>query len=72
LLIEVLFPSTRQYELEEKIAAYAAIPSLQRYLVLEQHQPIAIYLRCTDQGGAGEDRWHSGEHRIAFLGLFFV
>jgi len=50
LLIEVLSPSTRRYDLEEKMAAYAAIPSLQCYIVLEQHQPIAIVLRRTDQG----------------------
>ena len=32
------------------MAAYSAIPSLQCYIVLEQHQPIAIVLHRTDQG----------------------
>ena len=38
LIIEVLSPSTRQYDLDEKLAAYLSIPSLQCYIALEQHQ----------------------------------
>jgi Uma2 family endonuclease len=50
LIIEVLSPSTRQYDLDEKMEAYLQIPSLQCYIVLEQHQPSAIVMRRTDDG----------------------
>ncbi|MBU6387376.1 MAG: Uma2 family endonuclease [Planctomycetes bacterium] len=47
LVLEVLSPTTRLYDLDEKLTAYTQIPSLQYYLILEQHQPIAIlYRRC--------------------------
>ena len=45
LVIEVLSASTRLYDLDEKLTAYTQIPTLQYYLILEQHQPIAILLR---------------------------
>jgi len=45
LIIEVLSPSTRAYDLHEKLDAYLSIPSLQCYIVLEQHQPISYVLR---------------------------
>ena len=45
LVIEVLSPSTRLYDLDEKLTDYTQIPTLQYYLILEQHQPIAILLR---------------------------
>ena len=45
LVIEVLSPSTRLYDLDEKLNAYTQIPTLRYYLILEQHQPIAILLR---------------------------
>ena len=45
LVIEVLSPSTRLYDLDEKLNAYTQIPTLLYYLILEQHQPIAILLR---------------------------
>lgn len=48
LIIEVLSPSTRQLDLDEKMRAYLRIPSLQCYVVLEQHQPEAIVMRRTD------------------------
>ena len=50
LIIEVLSPSTRRYDLDEKMLGYLSIPSLQYYLILEQHQPSAIVLRRNDQG----------------------
>jgi Uma2 family endonuclease len=50
LIVEVLSPSTRQYDLDEKLNAYLSIPSLQWYIILEQHQPIAIVLRRTEKG----------------------
>jgi Uma2 family endonuclease len=50
LIIEVLSPSTRRYDLDEKMNAYLQIPSLQCYIVLEQHQPIAIIMRRSEGG----------------------
>ncbi len=50
LIIEVLSPSTRQYDLDEKLGAYLQIASLEYYIVLEQHQPIAIVMRRTTEG----------------------
>lgn len=50
LIIEVLSPSTRRYDLDEKMNAYLQIPSLQCYIVLEQHQPIAIVMRHSEGG----------------------
>ncbi len=50
LVIEVLSPSTRRYDLDEKMSAYLTIPSLECYIALEQHQPIAIVMRRTTGG----------------------
>jgi Uma2 family endonuclease len=50
LIVEVLSPSTRQYDLDEKLNAYLSIPSLQWYIILEQHQPSAIVMRRTEKG----------------------
>jgi Uma2 family endonuclease len=50
LIIEVLSPSTRSYELDEKMTAYLSIPSLECYIVLEQHQPVAIVMRRSNRG----------------------
>ena len=55
LTIEVLSPSTRRYDLDEKMTAYLSIPSLQYYMVLEQHQPIAIVMRRTAHGFLREE-----------------
>jgi Uma2 family endonuclease len=44
-ILEVLSPSTRQYDLDEKMTSYLSIPTLQVYLILEQHQPHAIIMR---------------------------
>ncbi len=50
LIVEVLSPSTRQYDLDEKLAAYLEIPSLECYIILEQHMPTAIVMRRTENG----------------------
>jgi Uma2 family endonuclease len=50
LIVEVLSPSTRQYDLDEKFAAYLEIPSLECYIILEQHTPVAIVMRRTEKG----------------------
>ena len=44
LIVEVLSQSTRAYDLDEKLAAYLTIPSLECYLILEQHIPFAIVI----------------------------
>ncbi|MFN5101768.1 MAG: Uma2 family endonuclease [Planctomycetota bacterium] len=49
LIIEVLSPSTRAYDLHDKLDAYLSVPSLQCYIVLEQHQPIAYVMRRSNQ-----------------------
>lgn len=50
LIVEVLSPATRQYDLDEKLNAYLLIPSLCCYIIFEQHQPIAIVMRRTENG----------------------
>ncbi len=50
LIIEVLSPSTRAYDLDEKMNAYLQIPSLDCYVALEQHIPFAILMRRTPGG----------------------
>jgi Uma2 family endonuclease len=50
LIIEVLSPSTRANDLHEKLEAYQSIPSLECYIVLEQHQPIASMWRKAKRG----------------------
>ncbi len=55
MVIEVLSPSTRRYDLDEKMAAYLTVPSLECYLVLEQHQPVAIVMRRTSGGFLREE-----------------
>jgi Uma2 family endonuclease len=50
LIIEVLSPSTRRYDLDEKMQAYLQLPTLKCYIVLEQHQPLAIVMRRTTGG----------------------
>ena len=50
LIVEVLSPSTRRYDLDEKMAAYLEIHSVECYIVLEQHMPTAIVMRRTEKG----------------------
>ncbi|TWU16827.1 hypothetical protein Poly21_40340 [Allorhodopirellula heiligendammensis] len=50
LIIEVLSPSTRAYDLDEKLNAYLRISSLECYVILEQHIPFAIVMRRTKDG----------------------
>jgi len=50
LIIEVLSPSTRVYDLDEKMTAYLKIASLRCYVILEQHIPMAIVMRRTADG----------------------
>ncbi|MEQ1829447.1 MAG: Uma2 family endonuclease [Pirellula sp.] len=50
VVVEVLSPSTRAIDLDEKVNNYLAIDSLQMYLILEQHEPHAILFRRTPAG----------------------
>jgi Uma2 family endonuclease len=50
LIAEVLSPSTRAIDLDEKLNAYLTISSLEMYIILEQHQPSAIVMRRTADG----------------------
>jgi hypothetical protein len=36
--------------LDEKLAAYLEIPSMECYIILEQHTPFAIVMRRTENG----------------------
>ena len=50
VVIEGLSPSTRAIDLDEKMAAYLSIESLQAYILFEQDKPIAIVMRRTPIG----------------------
>ena len=50
VVIEVLSPSTRAADLDEKLTSYLSIDSLQVCLMIEQHKPMAIALRRTSDG----------------------
>ena len=50
LLIEVLSKATRAIDLDEKLEAYLTIASLQAYILFEQHKPMAIIMRRTENG----------------------
>ncbi len=50
VVIEVLSPSTRAIDLDEKLTAYLSIDSLQAYILLEQDKPLAIVMRRTPDG----------------------
>jgi len=50
LIIEVLSPSTRSVDLDEKLNWYLQIASLQCYVILEQHIPLATVMRRTSAG----------------------
>ncbi len=50
VIVEVLSPSTRVYDLDEKLDVYLSIASLECYIILEQHTPFAIVMRRTTNG----------------------
>ena len=50
VVIEVLSPSTRAIDLDEKLTAYLSIETLEAYILLEQDKPIAIVMRRTPIG----------------------
>lgn len=59
IVIEVLSPSTRAIDLDEKMAAYLSIESLQAYILFEQDKPLAIVMRRTPVGFLRE--MHEGQ-----------
>jgi len=61
LIIEVLSPSTRRYDLDEKMTAYLTIPSLECCIALEQHQPIAIVMRRIQRWVPARDFMPAGD-----------
>lgn len=50
VIIEVLSPSSRATDLDEKLNAYLSIETLDFYIILEQHQPLAIVMQRTVSG----------------------
>jgi len=50
VVIEVLSPSTRAIDLDEKLTAYLSIESVQAYILFEQDKPLAIVMRRTPIG----------------------
>ena len=50
VVMEVLSPSTRAIDLDEKLTAYLSIESLHAYMLFEQDKPFAIVMRRTPSG----------------------
>ncbi len=48
LVVEVLSPSTREYDLVKKFALYKAIPSLREYVLVDSERVHATVLRRTE------------------------
>jgi Uma2 family endonuclease len=50
LLVEVLSDSTEKYDRGDKFEAYRTLPSLQEYLLIDQHRPhLEQYVRQSDR-----------------------
>jgi Uma2 family endonuclease len=71
VVVEVLSPSTRAYDLDEKLANYLTLRSLQMVLLLEQDQPLAIVFRKSEDGNFVRETYEGmdQEIRLPFLGL---
>ena len=70
LLVEVLSNSTRAIDLDEKLEAYLTIETLQWYILLEQHKPLAIIMRRTEKGFLRETvAGLDGTIELSILGL---
>ena len=65
LLVEVLSPSTRDYDLTEKFEHYQTVTSLQDYLLVEQDRAKALLY--TRRGGYWELRGISGRDSAVLL-----
>lgn len=71
VVVEVLSPSTRAYDLDEKLANYLTLRSLQMVLLLEQDQPLAIVFRKSQDGNFVRESYEGmdQEIRLPFLGI---
>ena len=71
VVVEVLSPSTRAFDLDEKLANYLTLRSLQMVLLLEQDQPLAIVFRRSDDGNFVRETYEGmdQEIRLRFLGI---
>ncbi|MFN7924986.1 MAG: Uma2 family endonuclease [Bryobacteraceae bacterium] len=47
LIVEVLSPSTANYDYSEKFAAYRGLPSLEEYVLVAQRRPLIDIFRRT-------------------------
>lgn len=48
-LAEIQSPSTERVDRHEKLSSYIAIPTLQDYLIVSQHEPVATLFRRLNQ-----------------------
>ena len=71
VVVEVLSPSTRAYDLDEKLANYLTLRSLQMVLLLEQDQPLAIVFRKSQDGNFVRESYEGMDQEIhlPFLGI---
>jgi Uma2 family endonuclease len=71
VVVEVLSPSTRAYDLDEKLANYLTIRSLQMVLLLEQDQPLAIVFRKSQDANFVRETYEGMDQEIhlPFLGI---
>ncbi len=71
VVVEVLSPSTRAYDLDEKLTNYLTLRSLQMVLLLEQDQPLAIVFRKSQDGNFVRESYEGMDQEIhlPFLGI---
>ena len=68
VLVEVLSPSTRDYDLGDKLESYKSIPALRHVLLIEAEEPHVRHVRRTAEG------WETLEIRalsevVEFMGV---
>jgi Uma2 family endonuclease len=66
VVVEVLSPSTLAFDLDEKLANYLTLSSLQMVLLLEQDQPLAIVFRKSDDGNVVRETYEGMDQEIRF------
>jgi Uma2 family endonuclease len=66
LIVKVLSPSTRKYDLTDKFNFYSRLPSLQHYLLVEQNM-VAIEHRWLDADGNWQSRDYTNRTDIVRL-----
>ena len=50
VIVEVVSPSTEQYDRSEKFKAYQQLPSLKDYVLISQNEPLLEVFARTDSG----------------------